>query len=91
MSATKNYLHDYSEALDGAWSAIEEAIVAMNKLNDLIYTEDGELRSRSPKVDVWLLRDKMKELNSELNCFVASEEPRRTPPVLPFEKVHYEM
>ncbi|MFZ9365827.1 MAG: hypothetical protein ACO253_08050 [Burkholderiaceae bacterium] len=91
MSATKNFLHDYSELHDGAWCALEEAIVAMNKLNDLMFTEDGEMRSRSPRVDVILLRDKVKELSAELACFASTEEPRRTPPVLPFEKVYYEM
>jgi hypothetical protein len=91
MSATKNFLHDYSELHDSAWCALEEAIVAMNKLNDLMFAENGEMRSRSPKVDVILLRDKVKELSDELACFASTEEPRRMPPVLPFEKVHYEM
>lgn len=91
MSATKNYLHDYSEALDAAWTALEEAICKANALNDLVYTEDGEIRSRVPAADVWLLADKIKELSSEIRCFENAKEPRITPPVLPFEKVHYEM
>lgn len=90
MSATKNFLHDYNEALDAAWIAIEEALSKVGKLNDLLYTEDGELLSRAPSNDVWLLRQKVRELNGEIACYMAAEEPSRTPPVLPFEKVHYE-
>jgi hypothetical protein len=84
MSATKDYLHDYTEALDAAWVALEEAICKMKELNDLVY--DGqEIRCRAPRADVWLLADKVKELSQEMNCYDAAKEPSRLPPILPGE------
>ena len=88
---TSRAFHAFALGRDAAWTALEDAICKANALNDLIYTEDGEIRSRVPAADVWLLADKIKELSSEIRCFENAKEPRITPPVLPFEKVHYEM
>jgi hypothetical protein len=85
MSATKNYLHDYSEALDETWTALEEAICKFKALNDLVYLEDGEIRCRVPRPDVYLLADKVKELQGEMNCYDAAKEPSRLSPILPGE------
>lgn len=75
MSATKNWLHDYSTALDGAWEALEEAIVKANQLNDLIYTPEGEIMARIPGADAILLANKIKELKTEIDCFANAKEP----------------
>jgi len=85
MSATKNYLHDYSEALDETWTAIEEAICKFKVLNDLVYCEDGEIRCPVPRADVSLLADKVKELSLEMNCYDVAKEPSRLSPILPGE------
>lgn len=84
MSATKNYLQDYSDALDAAWMALEEAIVKTKELNDLVY--DGqEIRCRVPRTDAFLLADKIKELKSEIDCYENAKEPLRLSPILPGE------
>ena len=85
MSATKNYLHDYTVALDEAWIALEEAVVKMIALNDLVY--DGqEIRCRAPRADVSLLATKVKELTNEMSCYDAAKEPINLPPILPGER-----
>lgn len=85
MSATKDYLHDYSEALDGLWMALEDAICKFNALNDLVY--DGEeIRCPAPRADVWLIADKIKELKGEMACYEAAKESYRQSPILSGEK-----
>jgi len=79
MSATKNWLHDYSEALDKAWSAMEEAIVTVTQLNDQVFDEDGEIRSRVPRSDAALLTSKIKELQSEVACFAGAQQVMAQP------------
>lgn len=85
MSATKNYLHDYTEALDELWEALEDSIVKFKALNDLVYCEDGEIRSRVPRADASLIADKVKELSLEMNCYDSAKEPYRLAPILPGE------
>jgi hypothetical protein len=75
MSATKNWLHDYSTALDGAWEALEEAIIKVHQLNDQIYNPGGEIMARVPRADASLLANKIKELRTEIDCFAAAQEP----------------
>ena len=75
MSATKNWLHDYNTALDGAWEALEEAIVKANQLNDLIYSPEGEILARIPGADASLLAAKIRELKTEIDCFANAKEP----------------
>ena len=79
MSATKNWLHDYSEALDQAWSAMEEACIKINQLNDQVFDEDGEIRSRVPRSDAALLASKIRELQSEVACFAGAQEVMAQP------------
>lgn len=84
MSATKNYLHDYSEAFDFAWSALEEAKRRLGELNDLVY--DGqEIRCHVMPSDIDLLAAEIKGINQELNCYHAAKEPSRLAPILPGE------
>lgn len=85
MSATKTFFHDYSLALDKAWEALEEAIIAAKELNDLVYTEDGDYRCRVPGNDAHLMATKAKELASELQVYTAAKEPARLSPILPGE------
>ena len=79
MSATKNWLHDYSEALDQTWSAMEEACIKINQLNDQVFDEDGEIRSRVPRSDAALLASKIRELQSEVACFAGAQEVMAQP------------
>lgn len=85
MSATKNWLHDYDQALDSAWDALETAIVQMKALNDQLYTETGEIRARAPRADVRLLADKVQELRDEMATITGAQEPSRQRPMLPGE------
>lgn len=85
MSATKDYLHDYSEALDETWTALEDAICKFKALNDLVYNEEGEIRCPVPRVDVMLLAAKVKELRDEMACYDSAKESLRLPPILPGE------
>lgn len=85
MSATKNYLQDYTEALDETWIALEAAICKFKALNDLVYNEQGEIRSRAPRADVRLLANKVKELTGEMTCYDAAKEPSMLSPILPGE------
>lgn len=84
MSATKDYLHDYSEVLDETWTALEDAICKFKALNDLVYDGD-EIRCPVPRVDVLLLAAKVKELRDEMACYDAAKEPSRLSPILPGE------
>ena len=86
MSATKNYLHDYTEAFDLAWLKLEEAIVAMQALNDMHWDEGGDtLINRASRADVALLRDKVRELTGEMGNFESVQEPIRRRVLLPGE------
>ena len=86
MSATKNYLHGYSEAVDLAWLKLEEAIVAMQALNDMHWDESGDtLINRASRADVALLRDKVKELTGEMGNLESVQEPIRRRVLLPGE------
>lgn len=85
MSATKNWLHDYSQALDGAWEALEEAIVKMEALNDQLYDGEGEMKARAPRADVSLLAAKIKELQDQMSTMTSAQEPSRKRPMLPGE------
>ena len=94
MSATKNWLHDYSTALDGAWEALEEAIIKANQLNDLIYNPEGEIMARVPGADTRLLANKIRELKTEIDCFAnarqwVSSQPAYLPPITPAESPHF--
>ena len=75
MSATKNWLHDYSAALDEAWEALEEATIKASQLNDLIYSPEGEIMARIPGADASLLANKIKELKTEIDCFANAKKP----------------
>lgn len=85
MSATKNYLQDYTEALDELWEALEDSIVKFKALNDLVYCDDGEIRARVPRPDVSLIAAKVKELSLEMNCYDSAKESYRLSPILPGE------
>lgn len=77
MSATKNWLHDYNQALDSAWDTLETAIIQMKALNDQLYTETGEMKARAPRADVRLLTAKVQELWEEMATMTSAQEPPR--------------
>ncbi len=85
MSATKNWLYDYDQALDQAWQALEDAIAKMQALNDQLYTPDGDIKARAPRADVSLLTAKVKELQGELSSMTNAREPQNLRPILPGE------
>lgn len=85
MSATKEFYARYSENLDATWEAVEDAIIKIKALNDLLWTDDGEIVARSPRADVRLLGAKIKELQEEMTCFDSTKEPIGLPPILPGE------
>ena len=86
MSATKNWLYDYTTAFDEAWEALENARVKTTALNDEVYAPDGELKSRVPRADASLIANKLKELKTEIDCFVTAQElVRWAGPILPGE------
>jgi hypothetical protein len=62
MSATKNWIHDYTDALDKVATTLEEATLALDKLGELLYTETGELKARVPAEDAWMLESFLQEL-----------------------------
>jgi len=80
-------LHKYSEALDAAWEAMEEAICSLQNLNDMVWTESGELpenpENRAPRADAALLVAKLKELKYQVETFDAAKAPSQLAPVLP--------
>ena len=83
---TATQIDRYSQAHDMAWIKLEEAIVAMQALNDTLWDKDGEtLLQRAPRADVSLLRAKVKELTGEMGNFESVQEPSRLSPVLPGE------
>jgi len=84
MSATKDYLQDYSEAFDAFWEALEDAKSKMIALNDLVY--DGqEIRCPVPRNDAYLLMAALRELKTEIDCYDNAKEPLRMAPILPGE------
>ena len=85
MSATKNWLYDYDQAMGEALDAIERANAALDKLSDLLYGPDGNPVMRVPSQDAWALDSYLAELRlaaAPVQC--AKEAPRLTP-ILPGE------
>ena len=79
-------IDQYSQALDAAWLKLEEAIVAMQALNDTMWDKGGdELVQRAPRADVALLLAKVKELTGEMGSFESTQEPIRRRVLLPGE------
>lgn len=79
-------LDQYSQALDAAWLKLEEAIVAMQALNDTMWDQGGDqLVQRAPRADVALLLAKVKELTGEMGSFESVQEPIRRRVLLPGE------
>jgi hypothetical protein len=79
------HLQTYNQAVDKAWAAIEEAIVAMNEVNDTLYSEAGDIKHRCPRGDVNLLLAKVKELSGEISSMQNAQEPRNQAVLLPGE------
>jgi hypothetical protein len=74
----------YSQAFDEAWLAIEDAIAKVGLLNDTLF--EGEvLVNRAPLADVALMREKARQLKTELDCYESAREPLNLRPVLPGE------
>lgn len=82
---TASILDAQAQALDAAWTALEEAIVKMDELNDQFYGPDGELIARAPRADVSLLAAKVKELNGLMTTYQAAKAPSGQPVLLPGE------
>jgi len=74
MTTTLRYVDTYSQALDAAWEALEEAIVKTQELNDQMWQGDVLVR-RSPAADVSLLTAKLRELTAEMQTFEVTKEP----------------
>lgn len=84
---TATQIDFYSQALDSAWTSLEEAIVAMQTLNDVMWDEGGDtLTQRAPRADVALLLAKVKELNGEMASFQSTQEPIHRRVLLPGEQ-----
>jgi len=84
--ATATQIDHYSRALDDAWLKLEEAIVAMQALNDVMWDRGGDtLAQRAPRADVALLVAKVKELTGEMGNFESTQEPIRRRVLMPGE------
>lgn len=74
----------YAQAFDDAWQAIEDALAKVGIMNDILY--QGEvLVHRAPHADVALMRDKVRQLKTELDCYESAREPLNVRPILPGE------
>ena len=83
MSATKNLLHDYSTKLDDAWQQIEDAIIALDDLNDVVWRGDDETALEVPAADARLLKAKLQELEVKFRTFEGASRPGFKPFALP--------
>lgn len=83
---TATQIDFYSQALDEAWTKLEESIVAMQALNETLW-EGDKLVQHAPGADIHLLLAKLKELQGEMGNFESAREPIRIRRVLlPGEK-----
>lgn len=83
MSATKNLLHDYSTKLDDAWQQIEDAIVALDTLNGVVWQDDDETALEVPAADARLLKAKLQELEVKFRTFEGASRPGYRPFAMP--------
>jgi len=83
MSLTKNWLHDYSTALDDAWMALEDALAKVEALADLVWIDDDTIRYPVPAADVNLLQRRVRALKDSVAVVASAQEPSRLAPELP--------
>ena len=83
MSATKNLLHNYSTKLDDAWQQIEDAIIALDDLNDVVWRGDDETALDVPAADARLLKAKLEELEVKFRTFEGASRPGYRPFSMP--------
>ena len=83
MSATKNLLHSYSTKLDDAWQQIEDAIIALDDLNDVVWRGDDETALDVPAADARLLKAKLEELEVKFRTFEGASRPGYRPFSMP--------
>ena len=83
MSATKNLLHDYSTKLDNAWQQLEDAIIALDDLNDVVWRGDDETALDVPAADARLLKAKLQELEVKFRTFEGASRPGYRPFSMP--------
>jgi hypothetical protein len=86
MSATKNWLHNCSDSLDAALDAIDDAIMAVDRANDLIYGPNDEPMIRIPRSMAAELRCKQNELRLAVAALECAQESSKLPPILPGER-----
>ena len=85
MSATKNWLHDYTEAMTQAAEAIEAASAALDRLSAILYGPDGNPVMRVPSKDVWMLDSYLTDLRLAAAPVQCAKEPSKLTPILPGE------
>lgn len=86
MSQIKAWMHDYQDALDDAWMALEDAIAKVDALAEQCWVDDNTIRCHAPASDVQLLRNRMKELKLAFAAVECAQEPSKLPPILPGEQ-----
>ena len=74
---------NYDQLVDDAWQHMEEAIVALGKINDLLYPDGEPGQFRCPRNDVALLEAKIKEMSLEHATMENHQAARNVKPDIP--------
>ena len=74
---------NYDQLVDEAWKGMEEAIIALGKINDILYPSGEPGQFRCPRADVALLEAKIKEMSQEHAAMKNVQAIRNVAPTLP--------
>ena len=74
---------NYDQLVDDAWQHMEQAIVALGKINDILYPDGEPGEFRCPRNDVALLEGKIKEVTQEHATMKNLQAARNVKPDIP--------
>ena len=74
---------NYDQLVDDAWKGMEEAIVALGRINDILYPDGEPGQFRCPRNDVALLEAKIKEMAQEHATMKNLQAARNVKPDIP--------
>mgnify|MGYP000249765104 CR=1 FL=1 len=74
---------NYDQLVDDAWKGMEEAIVALGRINDILYPDGEPGQFRCPRNDVALLEAKIKEMTQEHATMKNVQAARNVRPDIP--------
>ena len=74
---------NYDQLVDDAWKGMEEAIVALGRINDILYPDGEPGQFRCPCNDVDLLEGRIKRLSQEHATMKNLQAARNVKPDIP--------